>query len=188
MSILVVHASKHGATREIAERIVDTLELAGQRAEARPVERAGDLAEFSGFVVGSAVYIGHWMKDAAAFVRDNRDLLAQRPVWLFSSGPLGTDLTDAHGTDVRTAAEPKEIAELREAIGPRDHRVFFGALDPAELTFPERALRRLPAARGIMPEGDFRDWAEIEQWARGIAQEMTQPPATHEADKPWDAP
>ena len=184
MSILVVHASKHGATREIAERIVDTLERAGQRAEARPVEQVGDLADFTGFVVGSAVYFGHWMKDAAAFVRDNRDLLAQRPVWLFSSGPLGTDLTDAHGADVATAAEPTELGELREAISPRDHHVFFGALDPAGLSFPERALRRLPAARGIMPEGDFRDWAAIEEWARGIAQEMTQPPSTHETTGP----
>lgn len=184
MTILVVYASKHGATQKIAERIVDTLAAAGQRAEARSVERAGDLTEFTGFVVGSATYMGHWMKEAAAFVRENRKFLTQRPVWLFSSGPLGTELTDAHGADLRTAAEPKEIAELREAIAPRDHRVFFGALDPALLDFRERALRRLPAARAIMPEGDFRDWAQIEEWAKGIAQETTEPPAAHKTTSP----
>jgi menaquinone-dependent protoporphyrinogen IX oxidase len=35
----------------------------------------------------------------------------------------------------------------------------------------ERALRKLSAARAIMPEGDFRDWAQIEAWARGIARD-----------------
>jgi hypothetical protein len=26
----------------------------------------------------------------------------------------------------------------------------------------------------MMPEGDFRDWTEIEVWARSIAEELTQ--------------
>ena len=26
----------------------------------------------------------------------------------------------------------------------------------------------------MMPEGDFRDWTEIEDWARSIAEELTQ--------------
>jgi hypothetical protein len=62
-------------------------------------------------------------KDATAFVMSNRDLLADRPVWLFSSGPLGTDATDAKGVDLRTTAEPNEIPGFREAIHPGDHRV-----------------------------------------------------------------
>jgi menaquinone-dependent protoporphyrinogen oxidase len=172
MSILVGYASKHGATGEIAERIAEILSLAGQQAEARPVEQAGDLGAFDGFVIGSAAYLGHWQKDATSFVMSNRDVLSHRPVWLFSTGPLGTQDTDANGVDVRTAAEPKEIPELREAIHPRDHHVFFGALDAGRLTFAEKALRKLPAARAIMPEGDFRDWTEIETWARRIAAEL----------------
>lgn len=171
MLILVAYASKHGATSEIAERIAQTLTAAGHQAEARPVRQAGDLGVFDGFVVGSATYATHWLKDATAFVTSNRDLLAQRPVWLFSDGPLGTEVTDAEGADLRAAAEPKEISGFQEAIHPRDHRVFFGALDPDRLTFAERTLRKLPAARAILPEGDFRDWGEIEDWARSIAED-----------------
>jgi menaquinone-dependent protoporphyrinogen oxidase len=174
MSILVGYASKHGATREIAERIAEVLTLAGQHAQARPVQKAGDLGGYEGFVIGSAAYLGHWRKDATAFVMSNRDLLSRRPVWLFSTGPLGTQDTDANGVDVRAAAEPKDIPGFREAIHPRDHHVFFGALDPGKLTFAEKTLRKLPAARAIMPEGDFRDWAEIEDWARSIGQQLTQ--------------
>jgi menaquinone-dependent protoporphyrinogen oxidase len=173
MSVLVGHASKHGATGEIAERIAEILTLAGRHAEAREVQQAGDLGGYEGFVVGSAVYSTHWLKDASAFVMSNRDLLAHRPVWLFSSGPLGTDATDAKGVDLPATAEPKEIPGFREAIRPRDHHVFFGALDPGRLTFAEKTLRKLPAAAAMMPEGDFRDWTEIEVWSRNIALELT---------------
>ena len=114
-----------------------------------------------------------------AFVRRHRSLLASRPVWLFSSGPLGTETTDAQGRDVREASEPREFAEFRDAVHPRDQRVFFGAYDPDSkaIGFMERFTRMMPAARAAMPGGDFRDWAEIEAWAAKIADELTLVPA-----------
>jgi menaquinone-dependent protoporphyrinogen oxidase len=180
MSILVAYASKHGATGEIAERIAESLRAAGQDAHARPVQEAGDLCDYEGFVVGSAVYSKHWLKVAAAFVRDNRDLLAQQPVWLFSSGPLGAQATDAQGVDLRTASEPKELPEFLEAIHPQEHRVFFGALVPGRLSFAEWSLRKRLAKSASLPRGDFRNWAQIQEWAGGIAQELTQLDATRE--------
>jgi len=116
--------------------------------------------------------MGHWQKEAVEFVRRNRAVLAGHPVWLFSSGPLGTEPTDAQGRDLKETAEPKDIAGFTEAIHPREHRVFFGVLDPARLAMGERALRKLPAGRALLPEGDFRDWAEIEDWADGIARDL----------------
>ena len=172
MAVLVAFASKHGATREIARRIAQTLAAAGQPAQARPVTAAGDLAGYGAFVIGSAVYMGHWQKEAAEFVRRNHAMLATRPVWLFSSGPLGTEPTDAQGQDLTVAAEPKETAGFQEAIAPRDHRVFFGVLNPGELGLGERAIRKLPAGRAMLPEGDFRDWSQIEAWASGIAHDL----------------
>jgi len=172
MRILVAYASKHGATQGIAERIAAQLSAVGIDTNAQPVSAVGDLAGYDAFVIGSAAYIGHWQKEATEFVRRNQAVLAERPTWLFSSGPLGTEPTDAQGRDQRAAAEPNEIAELREAIHPRDHRVFFGALDPRTLGFRDRAIRTLPAGRALLPEGDFRDWADIEAWAGSIAHEL----------------
>jgi menaquinone-dependent protoporphyrinogen oxidase len=174
MSILVAYASKHGATVGIAERIAEGLRAGGRHAAARPFEEAGDLADYEGFVIGSATYSTHWLRDASAFVRDNRDLLAQRPVWLFSSGPLGAEASDAEGVDWHAAFEPREICGFQAAIHPRDHRVFFGALDSGRLSVAERSCLKMAATRAILPEGDFREWAQIEQWAAGIAQELTQ--------------
>jgi len=153
MAVLVAYASKHGATQGIAERIAEKLQQLGKEAEARPVDEVSD--------PGSAVYYGPWLKEATEWVRRNRAVLAQRPVWLFSSGPLGTEVQDAE-------QQPKEMAEFREAIAPRDQRIFFGALDPSLLSFAERMM--VKAVR--VPEGDFRDWEAIEAWAENIAQDL----------------
>ncbi len=175
MHVLVAYASRHGATRGIAERIAQTLQAAGVTAEARPAASVKSLAGYDAFVIGSAAYLFHWLKDAAALVRRNRALLAAKPVWLFSSGPLGTEALDAKGRDQKEAAIPKEIVELQEAVGARDHRVFFGAYerDRKPVGLAERFVSLMPAAREGLPEGDFRDWPEIEAWAAGIGRELT---------------
>lgn len=173
MRILVAYASRHGATRGIAERIADTLRTEGLDAEARPVDSVRNLADYDGFVVGSAAYMFRWLKEAATFVRHNRAALGSRPVWLFSSGPLGGP-TDDEGRDQKVTAIPRDVAELREAVGARDHRVFFGAYerDRRPIGLAERFVSLMPAAREALPEGDFRDWPEIEAWAREIVHEL----------------
>jgi menaquinone-dependent protoporphyrinogen oxidase len=125
MNVLVAYASKYGSTREIAERIAEQLRREELQAQVRPVHDLDDLVDYDAFVVGSAVFAGHWMPEAMDFVRRHRALLAHGPVWLFSSGPIGTTAKQHD-----TPADPKEIAELRRALRPWDHRVFFGAWDP----------------------------------------------------------
>ena len=170
-SILVAYASKYGATRGIADRIADTLKTAGFRSESLSVTDVGDLTGYDAFVIGSAVFVGHWMKEATQFVRRNHALLAEYPVWLFSSGPLGVEETDSKGQDVRTQIGPQERLELMELIGPRDHHVFFGALDRSKLGFAMHTITNLPPIKRMAPDGDYRDWDEIEQWSREITRD-----------------
>ncbi len=176
MSILVAFASRHGATQGIAERIAETLTAAGQEAEARSVKEVADPTGYDAFVIGSAVYMFHWLKEATRFVRHNRALLASRPVWLFSSGPLGTKATDEQGRDLLEVSQAKEIAEFEQAIHPREHAMFFGAYTRGKpVGLGERFVALMPAARDALPEGDFRDWGTIEAWAAGIAEELKAP-------------
>jgi menaquinone-dependent protoporphyrinogen oxidase len=116
----------------------------------------------------------HWEKDASSLVRRNRAALAGKPVWLFSSGPLGTEPVNEKGQDQKVAAIPKEIPELQEILNARDHRVFFGAYDRDRkpIGLAERFLSMMPAAKEGLPAGDFRDWPEIEAWATEIAREL----------------
>ncbi len=181
MKAIVVYASKYGSTKRIAEFIAEKLRQQGTQAEARPVAVVHNPGDYDAIVVGSGVYMGHWLKEATEFVQRNRAALANRPVWLFSSGPLGTETKDAQGRDLRVISEPKEIAEFREAIRPRDHRVFFGVLDSSKLGVAHRMTRKLPVARAMFPEGDFRNWSDIEAWASSIARELEASQARSEA-------
>ena len=83
------------------------------------------------------------------------------PVWLFSSGPLGTEVHDEE-------EQPRQLAELTETLRPVAHRTFFGALDISKLGFGERMMVKAVKA----PEGDFRDWSAISGWADEIAREL----------------
>lgn len=172
MRILVVYASKYGSTKGIAERIAGTLNQTGQQAVAVRASQAGSLDGYDAFVIGSAAYMFSWMKESVDFVRQNSSLLRGKPVWLFSSGPIGTATVDAQGRDVRETTVPKEIAEFRSSIHPRDHHVFFGAFDHTKLTLTHRLVYALPAMKDLLIDGDFRDWDEIAGWAKAIAAEL----------------
>ncbi len=158
MKVLVTYGSRHGSTQGIAERIAQALTTEGLTVDTEPVDRVTDPTAYDAFVIGSGVYFGAWTKPAVAFVLDHRTLLAHRPVWLFSSGPVGPK-------DLGLA---KEIAGFQVAITPREHHTFAGALDFSKLSFGERMMVRAVKA----PEGDYRDWGEIDAWARGIAEEL----------------
>ena len=174
MRVLIVHASRYGSTQGIAERIATTLGQLGVETTVKPVRDAGNPAEYDAVVIGSAAYYFRWMKNAVNYVQRNRAVLADKPVWLFSSGPLGTKMTDDQGRDVREATEPREIAEFREMIHPQDHRVFFGAMQPKKLGFFHRLIFNMPANRdnALFPVGDFRDWNDIDTWAGKIADDL----------------
>lgn len=159
MTVLVTYASKHGSTEEIAQRIAGSLRSSGREVVVQPVPPEGSVAAYEAVIVGSAVYTGHWMKPAAEFVRRHRDVLSARPVWLFSSGPVGP----------QELPEAVEAAELRTLVSARGHRTFAGALRGDRLSSFERLMVRAVRA----PQGDFRDWDDVDAWAAGIAAQLS---------------
>jgi menaquinone-dependent protoporphyrinogen oxidase len=167
MRALVTVASKHGATAEIGESLALRLRERGVDVEVLPPEVVGSAAGYDAVVIGSAVYAGHWMKNATDFVQRQADTLRDRPVWLFSSGPLGEPPVPT-GDAVEVDGLVREVA----AIG---HRVFSGALERAQLGFGERALVGLVRA----PYGDFREWDSIDSWADEIAEMIATPMTAH---------
>jgi menaquinone-dependent protoporphyrinogen oxidase len=171
MKVVVAYASRHGATAGIAERIAAGLNGAGLEAEARTVSEYFDAALYDAFVIGGATYMAHVMKDVTAFVKTHQALLSGRPVWLFSSGPLGTDRVDAEGHDVLESARPKEFEKLSSLVHAQGERVFFGAWDPEAppVGVAERLMKLAPAAKDALPAGDFRDWDAVDAWTSEIA-------------------
>jgi menaquinone-dependent protoporphyrinogen oxidase len=166
MRILVTWASKHGSTADIAHAIGAVLREQDFHVVLRPIENANMDDAFDGYVIGSAVYAGHWMKHAKEFVHQHRAMLIPAPVWLFSSGPLGHLPQPADATI--------DVADLFAHTAPHEHKIFGGKLDKAQLSFPEKAI----VAALHAPYGDFRDWDDIRDWAANIANTL-QPKEVH---------
>jgi menaquinone-dependent protoporphyrinogen oxidase len=160
MRVLVTVASKHGATGEIGEIIAGVLRDAGMEVESHPPEAVRTLEGTDAVVLGSAIYAGRWLEPARAFAKRHADGLVERPVWLFSSGPIGDPPMPAE--------EPTEPLALAQELGAREHRIFAGRLDRSQLGFMERTITRALKAA----EGDFRDLDAIRGWADGIAAEL----------------
>jgi menaquinone-dependent protoporphyrinogen oxidase len=171
MRVLVVAASRHGATEQIGAEIAKTLRITlSSRAPAaivdlRSADQVTTLAGYDGVVLGSAVYMGRWLAAAREFADRHAEALAAIPVWLFSSGPVG----DPPKPD----QDPADVAAIAAATGAREHRRFAGELDRHRLGFAERAVIRAVHA----PEGDFRDWPAIREWATEIALALLAQPA-----------
>ena len=163
MRVLVTSASRHGATHEIAEAIANGLARRGVEAEARPVEELTGVDGYDAYVIGSAVYIGRWLAPARDFVEAHADALTARPVWMFSSGPLGPPEA------LKPEGDPVDADDMIQAAGALEHRVFAGRLDKRLLGLGEKAV--VVAVRA--PEGDFRDWDAIDGFAGDIAQRLS---------------
>lgn len=162
MNVLVTAASKHGATSEIAETIARVLREHGIESAIRRPDEVEDLAGYDAAVIGSAVYSGHWLEPATAFVRRFAGELAQRPVWLFSSGPVGDP---KRKLVQKMTADPLELPTLLAQTNARGHRILAGKLAGDGLGGARRLSLLL--FRGFA--GDWRDWAEIERFAGAIA-------------------
>ena len=164
MKVLVTAATKYGATGEIAQAIGEVLREHGLDSTVGPPEDATTVDGYDAVVLGSAVYAGHWLRPARELVDRSRDALAARPVWLFSSGPVGDP--------PKPAEDPVDVTEIVAATGARDHRVFAGKLVRRQLGFADKAI----AVALRVPDGDFRDWSEIRRWAAGIADALRSGP------------
>lgn len=167
MRALVIHASEFGSTAAIAERIAGRLRANDLEAVVAAAAADPDVAEFDAVVIGSAVHAGRWLPDGTAFVRKHARALVGRPVWLFSSGPLG-DRAAASSSQ----PTPREVKDFQRDLAPRDHVVFGGSFDRETADFSDLGLIERTVVRRFLPEGDWRDWETVDAWADRIAHEI----------------
>jgi menaquinone-dependent protoporphyrinogen oxidase len=164
MKVLVTAASKHGATAEIAGVIRAVLEQEGLSVDLIAPEDVERVDGYDAVVLGSGVYAGHWLKPAKEFVRRYEAELQDRPVFVFSSGPVGAPPKESD--------EPAEIPALDASTHPIDHRVFGGRITPSQLGPFEKLIVKVVKA----PMIDDRPWEEIADWAKEIARYLNEVP------------
>lgn len=155
--MLVAAASKHGSTTEIADRIGQVLQSRGVDVTVAQANQTPEVSVFDAIVLGSAIYAGHWREEAKELADSIGNSVKHPRVWLFSSGPLGDPPFPEE--------DPVDARPVIEKTGAIEHKVFAGKLDKSDLSFGEKAIAKTVRA----PDGDFRDWSEIDSWAESIA-------------------
>ena len=157
MRVLVVVASRHGATGEIGDAVAEVLRERGHEVVRTSPSDVESLKGVDAVVLGSAIYMSQWLEPARDLVVRLGPELHGLPVWMFSSGPVGPQ--------ERPAPATTRIHALLEQVEPLDYQVFSGAVDRSVLNLRERSIVRMVGA----PEGDYRDWDAVRAWARAIA-------------------
>ena len=161
---LVTYASKHGSTREVAERVAEVMRGAGLAVDVMPAANVGHLRGYDAIVLGGALYTGRLHKDARRFLARHREALAVRSVAVFAMGPASNEPSDVAGS---RAQLDRALAKTPE-VTPMSVAIFGGVIDPDKLRFP---FNRMPAS-------DARDWTAIEAWAAELCPAATRATAS----------
>lgn len=153
-SILVAYATRHGSTQEVAEAIAATLRAEGRRVDVAKASDVSDVALYTTVVVGGALYMGHWHRDAVAFLKRHQQELARLPLAVFAMGPKTMAEADI-------AASRRQLENALNAVPrltPASVAIFGGVVDPSTLRFPFSR----------MGESDARDWDAIRAWSHDV--------------------
>jgi menaquinone-dependent protoporphyrinogen oxidase len=166
-SVLVAYATQYGSTQQVAEAIAQILREGRLEVDIQPMREVRTLENYHAVVLGAALYIGRWHKDARRFLSRHREALTQRPVAIFALGPLHLN-NEKEWQDAHRQLE-KELATFAW-LTPIALELFGGKIDPAKLRFPWNFL--LASLFKNMPINDIRDWRAIRTWASSLAAKL----------------
>ena len=145
--VLVVHASRHGSTTDVAARIAERMRQAGHQVDLHDAGRVTTPVDgYQLVVVGGAIYNGRWHTSAHRFLKRHRRELARIPVAVFGMGPR----RDEAEAWTRSRSQLDRALARRGWLRPVTVTVF-GGVDPK----PKRD----------QPPRDLRDWNAIDSWA-----------------------
>jgi len=189
--ILLVCATRHGSTVEVADAIAEELRARGNDVDQRPAAEAPGPAGYDAVVVGGPMIMG-WHRQAVKYVKKHRGELERLPTALFITA---ASLTGSGDSDVRgvpivkdpwLAKAPRDAAKLRyreryalpqhylgdvlkkaAPMRPRSVAFFAGSLDLTTMNLLEKAFVLLVI--GATP-GDGRNWRAIREWGAGLGE------------------
>jgi menaquinone-dependent protoporphyrinogen IX oxidase len=186
---LLVYATRHGSTREVADTVAEELRAAFAEVDVREAKAAPGPSGYDAVVIGGPMIMG-WHKDARKYVKRHKDQLAAVPFALFvTAASLTEDGVDAVqgmpiAKDPWLVKKPRNADKLtrkeryalpRHYIGdilkdcaparPRSAAVFAGSLDLTTMNVFEKLFVLLVI--GATP-GDGRHYDFIREWAAGL--------------------
>jgi menaquinone-dependent protoporphyrinogen oxidase len=192
--LLLVCATRHGSTREVADAVAEELRAAFAEVDVREAKAAPGPAGYDAVVVGGPMIMG-WHKDAAKYLKRHRDRLSALPFAVFVTAASLTEdgLGEVRGVPVlkdpwlvkkpkhadklsrkeRYALPSHYVGDILDACAParpRSVALFAGALDLTRMNLLEKLFVMLVI--GATP-GDGRHFEFIREWAAGSGETLT---------------
>jgi hypothetical protein len=115
MKVLVVYATRHGATQGIAERIAATLETDGLDVTLRPVAGVDSVEGYDAYVIGSAAYMAAGSRRRRASYASNRDYSRRPPDLAVQQRAVGMKRPARRAS---TRSRPQSRASSASSPGP----------------------------------------------------------------------
>lgn len=165
--VLVGYATRYGSTREVAEAVAAALGEHGLETDLRPLKDVRSLEEYGAVVVGAALYMYRWHREARRFLSRHRKALMERPVAIFTLGPVH-DPRDEEEWEGSQEQLDKQLANV-PWLEPVAVELFGGEFDPDAFRGPVKWFA------GAEPPSDARDWDAIRAWAGDLAATLETP-------------
>ncbi len=187
--VLLVYATRHGSTREVAQAVAEELRRAGAEVELCEASSAPAPDGYDAVVLGAPMIMG-WHKEARRYVKAHRQALARLPWALFVTAASLTEDGQAAVRGVPVAKDPWLVKQPRDSgrlgrkeryalpshyLGdimdecspaqPLQTAFFAGSLDLTTMNIFEKLFVLL--AVGATP-GDGRHFDYVREWARGL--------------------
>ncbi len=160
--ILVTYATRFGSTAEVAAKIDAVLSKAGAVVDLRPVDKVRSLESYDAVIIGSPIRGGTWTAEAASFLEAHCEELARLRVAYFTV--CMTLREDTPETRRLVSDYHAPLLENFPQIHPVSIGMFAGRVNYATFSW----LLNLMAKASHIPEGDWRKWEAIEDWAREL--------------------
>ncbi len=191
--ILVAYSTNAGSTAEVAKTIGEEIGKSGAEVDVRSVGEVQDVSTYDAVVIGVPMILG-WHKKGMNFLETNKTALSQKPVAFFI---MSLGLTKIAGDsfesipvyqDPSYGALPKVEGKLSFAekstsvanylgtplqkvpeVKPVSVGIFAGKLDFSRLNLFGKLFVKIIIRH---PEGDFRNWDAIREWAADLSQKL----------------
>jgi menaquinone-dependent protoporphyrinogen oxidase len=160
--ILVAYATKRGSTAEVAQAVGDELGKTGAEVDVQEISTIKSVDGYHAVVVGSAVRVGKWLPETVQFIKNHHAALSKVPVAYFVVCITLSEDTPENRKTVLAYLDP--VREEIPDVKPVEIGLFAGVIDMKKLPL----MLRFVVNRVKAPKGDFRDWANIRQWAKRI--------------------
>jgi len=160
--ILVTYSSKAGSTSEVAAAIAEVLGRKGASVTVSPIKKVNDISSYQAVVIGSLIRMGQWAGEAKKFVENNKPVLEKIPTAYFTTCSTLKNDNDTTRSEVAKYVEP-----IHKILAPVESGLFAGKMDTSKLNFIDRKIVEM-IAKGENPNGDFRNWDEINSWAEKL--------------------